>query len=93
MTRRERVLKYISQRPVGRDEGDIFHQLSEKSFTEMRLFLQNLMTQGLLDSYDRLVEGRRLATIWQITPKGQLEVPTGEDDHAVQKQSASCNRN
>lgn len=95
MTRRERVLEFISQQPVGRDEVEISGQLSKKSPTEMRSFLHGLMTQGFLSNYDRLVEGRRLATIWQITAKGKQTL-TGGHDHdaghaAAPKQFASHN--
>lgn len=94
MTRNERTLEFIGEWSVGRDEVEIFRWLNKTSSAEMRLFLQNLMAQGLLSNYDRRVEGSRIATIWQITAKG-TQVLKGGHDHAghaaAPKQFASHN--
>ncbi|MEK7174862.1 MAG: hypothetical protein AAB722_00800 [Patescibacteria group bacterium] len=64
------VLEFIRGRPVGQDLLEIRKHLGGPGFQETKKLMEDLVVQGLLSAHDRVVEGRRLATFYQITAKG-----------------------
>lgn len=64
------ILEFLRVRPTGQDLLEIRKHLGGPDFQETKRLLEGLSERGLLRASDRVVEGRRLATFYQITAKG-----------------------
>ena len=65
------VLEFVRGYPKGQDLLDIRKHLGSPGFQETRELLAELVQKGWLKTRERVVEGNRLATFYQLTSAGQ----------------------